>query len=87
MVVHGVVPGYLVSGGGEIIAVGFGAGTLVGVGGFMDGDACHRPLDPGPAGSSFRNKNGMQRNAINIGYGLPLECGVLSLAGNSAAVW
>ena len=32
-------------------------------------------LDPGPAGL-LRNKNGMQRNAINIGYDRPLECGI-----------
>ena len=36
VIVHRVVPGYLVGGGAQIVAVGLRVGSLAGVGGFVN---------------------------------------------------
>lgn len=52
VIVHRVVPGYLVGGGAQIVAVGLRVGSLAGVGGFVNSNAFDRPKTPGRPGES-----------------------------------
>ena len=71
VIVHRVVPGYLVGGGAQIVAVGLRVSSLAGVGGFVNSNAFDRPQNPRPSGRVLWNVSGKQRDTVDAVNRLP----------------